>query len=99
RQAHDGAVGTAGFAGDLAEAGAGEQAVEERLEGLRALPGVGGGEGLGAERGAAVDTAETRGGAGGAAAGGGGGGGPNAGGGGGAWRCGSGNRFAGSAGG
>ena len=57
-QGHDGAVGAAGLAGDLAQAGAGEQTVEDRLEEFGPLQVVGGGEGLGAEGGAAVSTAE-----------------------------------------
>src|SRR5439155_19746505 len=57
-ETHDGGGGTAGLAGDLAVAGAGEQPVGDLLEKLGALEVVGGGEGLRAERGAAVTTAE-----------------------------------------
>ena len=54
------AVGAAGLAGDLAVAGAGEDAMEQRLQQLGALQVVGGGEGLRAEGGAAVTTAVAR---------------------------------------
>src|SRR5262245_19382973 len=56
--AHDGAVEGLGFAGDLAVAGAGQDTVRHRAQQPGFLEVVGGGEGLGAEGGATVTTAE-----------------------------------------
>jgi hypothetical protein len=57
---HNGGMGTAGFAGNLTESRAREQAVKHGLEQLGTLEEVGGGEGLRTEGSAAMATAEAR---------------------------------------
>src|SRR6185503_4727147 len=60
REAHDGRRAAAFVASDLAVAGTGEQPMGDREQQIGTAQPVSGAEGLGAERAAAVATAETR---------------------------------------